>query len=402
MAGAATGTRKPLLEREDELGRLRDLVAATAEGRGASVVLEGPAGIGKTSLLDAVHDLATERALVALTARGGELERDFAYGVVRQLLEPRVMSAGPDERAALLQGAAATAGPLVGIPAGGEDHAGGGQLGADRTAAALHGLYWLTVNLATETPLALVVDDLHWADSASVRFLAYVARRVGHLPILLVAASRPPVESHAPELIEALGADPTVRRLEPAPLSRGAVGALMERELGLPPAPELVADCHAVTGGNPFLVRSVIDALAERGLEPTAEQAGRLPDVGGPSVARSVARRLSALGPDAEALAQAVAMLGTDVEPRHAQRLAGLDEHRASEAADALAAAAVLDTGRPLDFVHPLVRAAAVERIPPAERALNHLAAARMLDAEGDDPERIAPHLLACDRRADP
>jgi DNA-binding CsgD family transcriptional regulator len=390
-----------LLERGEELDRFRDLVAAAAEGRGSAVVLEGPAGIGKTSLVVAAGDLAAARGVSVLSARGGELERDFAYGVVRQLLEPRLVAAGSDEREALLAGAAAAAAPVLGLP-GPEQKRPGGMLADDPTAAALHGLYWLTANLAVDAPLAFMVDDLHWTDGASVRFLAYLARRVAELPVLLVAASRPPVESHAPELIEALGADPAVRRLEPAPLSSSAIAELFERELGRGAAPALVDDCHGLTGGNPFLVRSVVDAVAEQGLEPGAELAGRLPEVGGPAVARFVARRLGALGPDAEALAQAVAILGTDVEPRHAEALAGLDDRRGSAAADALAAAGVLGHGRPLDFVHPLVRSAAVERVPPAERALAHLSAARMLDTEGGDAERIAPHLLAAERRADP
>ena len=367
-----------LLEREEELERLGQLMAGAADGRGAAVVLEGPAGIGKTSLLQAALRLAGEARLGVLAARGGELERDFAYGVVRQLLERRLVGADAAERERWLDGAAALAAPLVGLGAE-------GRPGDDPTAAALHGLYWLTVNLAADGPLLVAVDDLHWVDSASLRFLAYLARRVAELPVLLLAATRPPLESHAPELVDALGADPGVLRMEPAPLSVAAVGRLV--------GVELAEACHTATGGNPFLVSALVE-------HPELD-AGRLPEIGARSVIRSVAQRLGRLGADTEALARAVAVLGTDAEPRHAYALAELDERSGAAAEDALVVAGVLAARRPLEFVHPIVRAAVAEQLSPPERARRHLAAARMLDAEGGDAERIAPHLLAADARGD-
>jgi DNA-binding CsgD family transcriptional regulator/tetratricopeptide (TPR) repeat protein len=354
-----------LLEREEELGRLGGLMASAAEGRGAAILLEGPAGIGKTSLLEAAVRLAGDTRLGVLQARGGELERDFAYGVVRQLFERRVSEA--PER--WLEGAASLAAPLVGLEAG-------ERPGDDPTAAALHSLYWLTANLAADGPLLIAIDDLHWVDAASLRFLAYLARRVGELPLLLVAASRPPAEAQAPDVLEALA----VERLEPAPLSVAAVGRLV--------GDELAAACHEATGGNPFLVA----AAAEHG-ELDARNPAR-------SVIRFVSRRLAGLGAEAAALARAVAVLGTDAAPRHAYALAGLQDGAAAE--DALVGAGVLAPRRPLEFVHPIVRAAVAEELSPPERARRHLAAARMLDAEGAEAERIAPHLLAADARADP
>lgn len=402
MVAVRARTSDRLVERETELGRLRDLATAAAEGHGGAVVLEGPAGIGKTTLLVAAEDIAADIGLERFTARGGELERDFAYGVVRQLLEPRLAATTAGERAELLQGAAGLAAPLLGLAADAKAERYTGALGDDPTAAALHGLYWLTANLAAESPLLVAVDDMHWSDTASLRFLAYLARRIGELPILLLAASRPPIEAHAPELIEALGADPAVRRLEPAPLSAPAVAALVRAELGVEAADEFCRACHGATGGNPFLLRSVLDAIVEEGLAPSAAQAARLPEVGSKAVARSVARRLAWLGRDAAVLARAVAVLGIHAEARRAIALAGLDQTAGARAVDALAAAEVLAAGRPLEFVHPIVRTAVHEGIPHAERARLHLAAARLLDAEGGDAERVAPHLLASEPTADP
>jgi DNA-binding CsgD family transcriptional regulator len=94
-------------------------------------------------------------------------------------------------------------------------------------------------------------------------------------------------------------------------------------------------------------------------------------------------------------------VLGTDAEPRHAYALAELDERAGAAAEDTLVGAGVLAARRPLEFVHPIVRAAVAEQLSPPERARRHLSAARMLDAEGGDAERIAPHLLAADARGD-
>ncbi len=385
MSATAAVASHELLERDEELERLRRLTVDAAHGRGSAVVVEGPAGIGKTSLLDAGTRLAAAAGLDVLAARGGELERDFAYGVVRQLLERRVRRASRRQRERWLDGAAALAEPVLGLAA---DRA----VGDDPTATALHGLYWLAANLSAEVPLLVAVDDLHWVDSASLRFLAYLARRVAELPILLLAASRPPIESHAPELVEALGGEPSVSRVEPAPLSLTAVSELVARR----GRPDLAEAVHAAAAGNPFLVGAVLDVLDER---LTADD---VPGVGARSVSRFVARRLDRLGPDAQALARAVAVLGTDAEPRHAYAIAELTEQAGGRAEAALVAAGILAARRPLEFVHPIVRTAVAEQLSPPARARRHLAAAHLLERDGGDAERLAPHLLAADARADP
>ena len=362
-------------------------------------MLDGSAGIGKTSLVAAALRLAEDRGLQPLVARGGELERDFAYGVVRQLLETPLAAAAPTVRRSMLHGAAALSAPILGVaaPAAAPQRP-ASLFGDDPTAAALHGLYWLTVNLAAAAPLIIAVDDLHWVDAASLRYLVYLARRVAELPVLLVTASRPPVEWHAPELLQALQADPAVIQLVPAPLSAAGVTELVRRALGRQAADELGSSCHTVTGGNPFLVHALLGTLAAAGpVHP-----GHLPELGSSAIARSIAQRLTRLGPGPDKLARAVAVLGTDVEPRHAYRLARLGDAAGSAAEDALVGAGVLSSRRPLEFVHPIVRAAVARLLSPPERATRHLEAARMLDAEGMDAERLAPHLLAGDGRADP
>ena len=148
-----------------------------------------------------------------LHARGTELEREYPLGVARQCLEHAVRQEGDRER--LLHGAARLAGPvLLDVP----EEVGTTPVGI------LHGLYWLVANLADEAPLLLAVDDAHWADEPSLRFLAYVARRAESLPIALVIGARP--EGDASVLTE-IGAEPGTARIEPRALGLAGVGRLL-------------------------------------------------------------------------------------------------------------------------------------------------------------------------------
>ena len=169
-----------LLEREGELAQLGALIEAARDGAGRFVLLEGGAGIGKTGLLTAAREWGREAGMDVLHARGGELEREFSYGIVRQLFEPALAGARGRSRAEILSGAAALAAPLF----GGDYLADGGSTAAESGFATVHGLFWLTANLAGRRPLMLAVDDLHWADKPSLRWLSYLIRRLEGLPLL--------------------------------------------------------------------------------------------------------------------------------------------------------------------------------------------------------------------------
>ena len=159
------------LERDSELANVAELIAALPDG-GRLLVIEGPPGIGKTLLLAQAKTLAQEAGLQVLTARGSDLERSFSYGVARQLFEPLLASLGTEERAELMAGAAALAEPLF------DPAQVAAESVADSSLASLHGLYWLTANLAARTPVLLTLDDLHWCDLPSLRFLAYLLPRL--------------------------------------------------------------------------------------------------------------------------------------------------------------------------------------------------------------------------------
>jgi DNA-binding CsgD family transcriptional regulator len=360
-------------------------------------VLEGPAGIGKTRLVAAAGSHGRELGLKTLSARGSELERDFAYALVRQLFEPPLVAASPPERAELLAGAAGHAARLFGVAAAWDDAA---DALLDPSFAILHGLYWLSANLGRRTPLLLCADDIHWADQASLRFLHYLGRRLQELPIAVVAAARPAESAGGSPMLAALVADPSAEVLELAPLSQRAVAELMRLAFGTEVEPAFAAACHEVTGGVPFLVRELIRAIAGQGIEPTAAASSRVAGLAPRAVSHSVVQRLSRLSASARGLAPAAAVLG-EADLRLAASLAGVDSGTAATAADELAAAGILEEGRPLRFVHPIVRAAVEAHLSPGERAGLHATAAGCLAKEGASAHRIAAHLLATDPAGD-
>ena len=220
-------------------------------------MVEGAAGIGKSSLLDRVPALVDR----TLTARGSDLESQFPYGVVRQLFEPVL-----DER--LLAGAARQAGPVFGD---GE--------GATSEMATLHGLHWLTANLA-EAPAALVVDDLHWVDAASLRYLAYLAPRLDGLPLLVVAATRAGVRGVDDALLGRLLTDPSTTLLHPAPLTAAGSAELLAAAVEAPVDPAFADACFRATAGNPLLLRALARAVRADGLAPDRANAARVLDFG--------------------------------------------------------------------------------------------------------------------------
>ena len=147
-------------------------------------MIDGVAGVGKTSLLDATRAAAAAAGLLTLRARGAELERAFAFGVVRQLFD-EVVRDGTAHPAALFTGAARFAAPVLGLELPGVS-----AIASDDPFAARHALYWLLANLSSERPLALLVDDGHWADTASLDVLVHVAHRLEGVPVALFVASR--------------------------------------------------------------------------------------------------------------------------------------------------------------------------------------------------------------------
>lgn len=387
-----------MLERQGELAELESLIEGVRQGAGKLVVVSGPAGIGKTELLRAAAAQARKRGVAVLSSSGDPLERDFPFGVVRALFEPLLTDASDGRRAELLSGAARLAAPAIDVGGPVEPPADAGEA----SLAALHGLYQLSARLAAEGPLLIAVDDAHWADAASLRWLAYLGRRVEVLAVLLMLGVRSGEEGSAFALLEAIIAQPLAQVIEPGPLSEAATSRLVGETLGTDPEREFAHTCWRASGGNPFLVRQLASALAADGVSPRASEAGRVRSLGPATVARALVLRLARLRPAAAAIAQAIAVLGGEANLRLAAALAGCAQADAADAADALAGAGILEDGPGLGFVHPIVQAAIYEDMGSGRRARLHGEAARLLTEGGADPARVASHLLATEPAADP
>jgi DNA-binding CsgD family transcriptional regulator len=382
-AYAGSPARAALIEREGEVAALTTVIAEVAGGQARVVVLEGAGGIGKTRLLAEGRRLAAQAGCRVLSARGGELEREFAFGVVRQLFEPVVRT-----EASALDGAAAARGvfELADRPVG-QDPSG------DPSFASLDGLYWLTVNLGASGPLVIAVDDLHWCDAPSLRFLAYLVRRLEGLSVLVIAALRPSERTESASL-DAITSDPLTISISPAPLSGRATSRLVSERLGEKPDEAFSAACHTATGGNPLLLHELLKTLDGEGVRPDTAHVAAVSDLGPRAASRAVLVRLARLPEDAARLARAAAVLGEEADLSMAAALAEQDLEHAAASVAALVRAEVVRAQPPLGFVHPLVGAAVLRDMPTVDRALAHARAARLLADAGARPERVAAHLL--------
>jgi DNA-binding CsgD family transcriptional regulator len=378
-----------LLERAEELAQLRGALVDAARGRGRVVLVDGPAGAGKTSLLRAAAAHAEGLGFAVYRATAGEFERDFAYGCLRQLLEARVVAAPDGERARLFAGAAAAAAALFAADTG----------PPNSPFATLHGLYWLINNLAEDRPIVLAVDDVQWADAESARLLGYLAPRLDGLALAVLVARRTG-EATAAELARlALAGGTTV--LHPRPLTAAGTAAFCAERMGHPVAPEFALACQRATGGNPFFLDALLRETRERGLTTDADGAAMVARVGPASVAVAVLLRIAGAHPGATELVRAVAVLGDGASLAEAAQLGGLDLAEAAAAADLLAKLEVLDAERGLAFAHPIVREAVYADTGTLRRRRMHADAARQLAARGVAGERVAAQIVAAEPEGD-
>src|SRR4051812_16529454 len=378
----------PLLERAAELGVLGDALASATSGRGAVIVLEAAAGLGKTALIDHTERRAAAAGSDVRRAAPGPFERHFPYGVIRTLLETPLRAASERERERMLQGAAGDAGRLLlgeRVPDG------------DETTMVAHSIFWLCSTLAASRPLVLVVDDAQWSDRASLEVLAYLARRIEQLPILIAVAARGDDPDAPSDLLSLLGGARAATVLRPQPLTLWGAVALVRRH-----APDtslrVCRDCGQAVGGSPWLLDELGRQIAAYGAAPLGS-AGAAPVT---AVARDMVRlRLAALTPSARAVAAALAILGHGAPPQVVAALAGLVIGELAPARDSLRSAGLLAAGR-ARFAHDLIATAIVDDLAGTGRERLHREAARLLADSGASIAAVAGHLLECEPHGDP
>jgi DNA-binding CsgD family transcriptional regulator/tetratricopeptide (TPR) repeat protein len=364
--------REGFLDREHEV----DAITRVLTEGGQGVVVAGAAGIGKTTLLRWATERATASGWRVVRAEGSELERYHGFGVVRQLFERLVTRAPGADREAWFSGSAALAQRvLVGSPGGRE---------APAEFAVLNALYWFALNVAEDTPLAVVVDDAHVADEPSLRSLAYLARRLAGERIVLLVATRSGPVATRPALAELMLTE-SMLDLTLGPLSVAGVAALLHAEAK--DGDRLAEAVHQATGGNPFLVTSTVRALAcaGEGAAPEAIIAAAAGDV-----ATSVVDRLHRCGASATELATALATLGGKQPIGLVATLSSLTLDEAVAAADELRAADLITGTDHLAFRHAIVASAVETAIPPGTRRR----AAAVLTETGAEEETVVAQLV--------
>jgi DNA-binding CsgD family transcriptional regulator/tetratricopeptide (TPR) repeat protein len=390
--GTGQASAGPLLDRTAELEVIAAAVTAARDGSGTALVVEGEAGIGKTRLLAHASLQAREAGMTVLAARAAEFEGGYAWGIARQLFAPAVLSEAADWMAS---GTLALAAPAL---------IQGAYRGEEDAFAVVHGLYWLIARLAERSPLLVAVDDLHWADQPSQRFVAHLARRLEGLPVLLIVTIREPRSGTAQEKAPttALAADENVAVLRPAALGPKACATMATSALGDAVSPAFAAACREITGGNPWLLHAVLGGLAAENAQGTDADVARLRRLTPAAVSRNVLLQLGRMPGAALAAARSIAVLGTAATTDRAARLAGLDADVCADAVAGLMAERLVEGDRALQFVHPLVRSVVYEDLAPPVRQRWHSRAAHMLDGDGAALEEVTVHLLASGQAGDP
>jgi len=395
LTASGNGGCGTLWERSRELELIRMLMAELSAGRPGVLLVEGMAGIGKTALLQAACRRAEEAGLVVHRSRGGELERQLPFGVAVQLFEPALRTATPGKRRALLAGAASLAAPVLGLSAKvkarpPEDD----PFGRDSRFSAVHGLYWLCANLAELSPALLCIDDLHWCDEDTLRWLSYMVRRMEGLALGVVVSARPAEPGGEHRLLDALRSEPGVVMLAPAPLSAIASAGMVRELVGGQVDDRFCVACHAATAGNPLLLCEIARSVLAEGVDPSGLRAADAQRIAPEGVAHSVLLRLGRLSPRAVELARAVAVLGADAPLAVAAAVACLDPDLAARLAGALGDAGILAQSAKLEFVHPIVRSALYRDMQPTMRAHLHAQAARVLGQLAAPADVVADQLL--------
>ena len=284
-----------LLDRDAELAQIVAAVESARAGTGGALIVEGVAGIGKTSLLDHARGCGSQAGMTVLAASGRRVRGGLRLGrgpsAVRSIAPRWVCGRRAAER-----------GRLAGRPALG---ASSELIGVDEDAfAVLHGLYWLTANLAELQPVLVAVDDLHWSDQPSLRLIAHLTRRLEGLPVLLMATTRPP-RSRAKNagLLPAIIVDPGVRVVRPAALGSTSCSVIVGAGLGGDPSPDFGQACEEVTGGNPFLLHALVDGLAVEGVQGGDRDVAHVRYLPPRAVTQDVLLRLGRMPPEALAVA---------------------------------------------------------------------------------------------------
>jgi DNA-binding CsgD family transcriptional regulator/tetratricopeptide (TPR) repeat protein len=368
-----------LIGRDDEVALLAGCVREVAAGQGRAVLIEGEPGIGKSALVRAACTKAAQLGCQVFWGAGDELGQTLPLSPFLDGLRTREPIPSPRRETilALLRGELASG------------------RGEDVTAALAEQLLALVDELCAAQPTVLVIDDLQWADQASVGLWERLARSARHRPLLLIGMMRP-----VPQREDLLALRHTAElsaRLQLESLAEPQVTELVAALAGGKPASELLRLADGAAG-NPLYLTELVDALA-RSCNLTVTEAGvaeLTSDAAPDSLSDAIADRLRFVPAWVRQVLRAAALLGVDFTVSDLSTVLGRSVVQLVAAVDEACAAGVLvESGNGLAFRHPLIRTALYEEMPSSVRAAWHREAARALSETDAPADRVARQLLA-------
>lgn len=358
-----------MFERHELLDQLRRILARCSEGRGATGIVSGAVGFGKTALLDTFAEQAAAQGHTVLSAVASRAESGFPYSVLAQLFQ-----------SAQTAGAGAS---LEALP---------DLMVCDQESASSHVMnaaYQLLVTLSADRPIAICVDDVQHSDAQSLECLLYLVRRCRQIPVVIVLTHGLPGMTERQSVLAELKCRPGVLHLRLGALDEKSIAAMIADRFDEATAERCTPDVSQASGGNPLLVQALLsDRTAAR-----TDSGGIDADM----VAGDVFREASAAcmhrsGTDGLLVARGIAMVDGAASPALLGELVGLEEWAVVSALKLLSESRLING---LRFRHPVIRAAVLDDIPPAERIRLHQRVGLLLRGDGAPAVVVAPHLLA-------
>ncbi|GAA2674227.1 LuxR family transcriptional regulator [Streptomyces aculeolatus] len=377
----------PIIDREAELYRLKAALADCLSGKSNVTVLEGPAGCGKTRLLEALLEKAAAEGAIVLRATALNSERDLPLSVMRQLADSASV---PDRIGRTFAALSADYGDGGG-PHDPEHPEWGYEEGTFKACTALHAV-------VRDRPVVIGVDDAHHADDNSLRRLLYIASRSRATALMMIFTEVLHHRQSCPSYRDAFVQEPECKRMQLMSLTPDGVMKLVSEDLPVSSDDPFVDGLFTATGGNPLLIRALLEdhRAAAVGGVPSGQTAELAP---GEVFVHTILTCVARSGPAAARVAEGLAVLGEAATPDLIRRLCQLPAAVAELGVRVLQATGVL---RDLAFRHPTAKAAVLDAMETVRRRELHSRTVALLHADGTPAVRIADHLLSADRVEEP
>ncbi|MEV6618290.1 AAA family ATPase [Streptomyces sp. NPDC051051] len=378
-----------LLERESELTQATTALHRAAEGEGCLLVVRGPLGIGRSTFLETVAALADAEGFLTLRAHAAAAEEHFTLGVVRQLADSVLVTAPADDSGRWLRDAAAAAGTA--------QPQGTGPLPLWSTITPQQAPRWLTAlleSMASDRPVMVMVDDLQWSDSESLlALLPSLMRRRQNRLVFALSVLPGDVRGTRDQVRQLL--EPADRTVEPAVLSRNAVRLLIEEACGTPPHGAFIDTLLQRSGGNPLLVKALVEEVLYEQMEPTEANCAAAAALRPERARRRLATFLRSQPDHVRRVAYALTVLVDAADPQLVALLAEIDDDRRAEAVDVLRLTGLVTPHSGFLIPGTLLRDLLEETMPAAERTAMRSVAAELLHRTGHPAELAAEHLMS-------